>query len=305
MAAAAVELDNVTKRFGDFVAVDGVSLAVPEGSVYGFIGPNGSGKTTTLRMISRIYLPDAGTVRVLGEASHGASNDRVFYLPEERAIYPQMRVAEALKFFAQIKGHSPTRKEIDGWLDRVGLPGTGGMRMNQLSKGMSQKVQFVAAVISRPKLAMLDEPFSGLDPVNAVVLRDLIGDLRGSGTTVIFSTHDMRVAEEMCDRVFMIYRGRKVLDGTLAEIRAEHGRDLVRVGVTGGAPRDLPGVEGIDDHGNLQALRLTPGTDPQSILAELIARGLRVEHFDTVRPSLQDIFVAIASPTGEAIATLG
>ena len=193
--ANAVELSHVTKTFGDFTAVDDLSLIVPAGSVYGFIGPNGSGKTTTLRMISRIYIPDHGTVKVLGEERHGAANDRVFYLPEERAIYPQMRVREALTFFAQIKGYSPTKAEILDWLEKVGLPGVAEKRMNQLSKGMGQKVQFLAAVMAKPELAMLDEPFSALDPMNAVVLRDLIGELRKQGTTVIFSTHDMRVAE--------------------------------------------------------------------------------------------------------------
>lgn len=306
MADAAVELEHVTKTFGSFTAVDDLSLVVPAGSVYGFIGPNGSGKTTTLRMVSRIYMPDRGVVRVLGETRHGAANDKVFYLPEERAIYPQMKVRDALKFFSQIKGHTPTRKEIDDWLERVALPGIGDKRMNQLSKGMGQKVQFIAAVISRPRLAMLDEPFSGLDPVNAVVLRELIAGLRADGTTVIFSTHDMRVAEEMCDRVFMIYKGRKVLDGTLDEIRGEFGRDVVRLRLNDRAALgEVPGIEHINDHGNLQELRLTPGTDAQEVLAMLMARGVSVEHFEVARPGLQDIFVRIASPESEAMATMG
>lgn len=306
MSDAAVELANVTKTFGTFTAVDDLSLVVPAGSVYGFIGPNGSGKTTTLRMISRIYVPDRGTVRVLGEDRHGAAHDKVFYLPEERAIYPQMRVREALKFFAQIKGYTPTRAEIDEWLERVALPGIADKRMNQLSKGMGQKVQFIAAVISKPRLAMLDEPFSGLDPVNAVVLRDLIATLRASGTTVLFSTHDMRVAEEMCDRVLMIYQGKKVLDGTLAQIRGEYGRDVIRVRlIDRTALQQIDGVEHMADHGNLQELRLTGGVDPQAVLASLMSRGVRIEHFEVTTPSLQDIFVRIASPTSEAMATMG
>lgn len=306
MSDAAVELEHVTKTFGSFTAVEDLSLVVPTGSVYGFIGPNGSGKTTTLRMVSRIYVPDRGVVRVLGSDRPGAANDKVFYLPEERAIYPQMKVRDALKFFSQIKGHTPTRREIEEWLERVALPGIGDKRMNQLSKGMGQKVQFIAAVISRPRLAMLDEPFSGLDPVNAVVLRELIAGLRRDGTTVIFSTHDMRVAEEMCDRVFMIYKGRKVLDGTLDEIRGEYGRDVVRLRLDDRqALGEVPGIEHIDDHGNLQELRLTSGTDAQEVLAMLMARGVRVEHFEVARPGLQDIFVRIASPEAEAMATMG
>lgn len=302
-----VELDRITKTFGDFTAVDDLSLAVPEGSVYGFIGPNGSGKTTTLRMISRIYIPDRGVVRVLGEERHGAANDKVFYLPEERAIYPSMKVREAIQFFARLKGYEASRKEIEDWLERVALPGVAEKRMNQLSKGMSQKVQFLTAVISKPKLAMLDEPFSGLDPVNAVVLRDLIKSLRSAGTTVIFSTHDMRVAEEMCDFVFMIYQGRKVLDGTLDEIRAEYGRDVVRVRFSDAIDdvfRDLPGVEEVADHGKFAELRVAEDVDTQALLTALMVRG-RVEQFELTSPSLQDIFVRIAAPTKEAIATLG
>jgi ABC-2 type transport system ATP-binding protein len=303
----AVELSHVTKTFGDFVAVDDLSLVVPAGSVYGFIGPNGSGKTTTLRMISRIYIPDHGTVQVLGEERHGAANDRVFYLPEERAIYPQMRVREALTFFAQIKGYTPTKAEILDWLDKVGLPGVAEKRMNQLSKGMGQKVQFLAAVMAKPKLAMLDEPFSGLDPMNAVVLRDLIGELRKQGTTVIFSTHDMRVAEEMCDFVFMIYKGKKVLDGTLDTIRKDYGRDVLRVKLRDArsdAFEHLPGVDEMTDLGNVVELHTTPTADAQAILALLTQRG-KVERFEIASPSLQDIFVRIASPENEAMATMG
>lgn len=302
-----VELEKVTKRFGDFTAVDDLSLAVPEGSVYGFIGPNGSGKTTTLRMISRIYLPDSGVVRVLGEERHGAANDKVFYLPEERAIYPSMKVREAIQFFARLKGYEPSRKEIEDWLVRVDLPGVAEKKMNQLSKGMSQKVQFLTAVISKPKLAMLDEPFSGLDPLNAAVVRDLIRTLSNSGTTVIFSTHDMRMAEEMCDFVFMIYKGKKVLDGTLDEIRRQHGQNIVRVRVNAASESTfaaLPGVESVVHLGSVAELRVGKGTDTQAILRELLNRG-KVDQFEVASPSLQDIFIRIAAPTKEAIATLG
>lgn len=303
----AVELSHVTKTFGDFTAVDDLSLSVPAGSVYGFIGPNGSGKTTTLRMISRIYIPDSGVVRVLGEERHGAANDRVFYLPEERAIYPQMKVREALTFFARIKGYEPKKGEISEWLVRVGLEGAEEKRMNQLSKGMGQKVQFLAAVMAKPELAMLDEPFSGLDPVNAVVLRDLITSLRKQGTTVIFSTHDMRVAEEMCDFVFMIYKGRKVLDGTLDSIRHDYGRDVLRVKLRDAAPAafdHLPGVNEVHDRGTVHELHTAPTADSQAILQLLASRG-RVERFEIASPSLQDIFVRIASPEAEAMSTMG
>lgn len=295
----AIELQDVTKTFDRFTAVDRLSLSVPTGSIYGFIGPNGSGKTTTLRMIMRIFYPDSGIIRVLGH-DDPAVLDQVTYLPEERMLYKAMKVYDVLRFFANLKGHSPTRAEIDQWLAKMKLEGWGGKKVEQLSKGMTQKVQLISALISRPQLVLLDEPFSGLDPVNAVVLRDAILDLRRSGTTVIFSTHDMNVAEKMCDRIFMIYKGRKVLDGTLGEIQQQYGRDVIRVRLTGsggdGALRDLPGVTGVVDHGNTQELRVTSSADAQEILRELTRRG-SVEHFEVSAPSLHDIFVRIASPS--------
>lgn len=297
----AVEIDSVTKTFGRQTAVDRLSLSVPAGSVYGFIGPNGSGKTTTLRMIMRIFYPDSGRITVLGESNHAAADDRVGYLPEERGLYKQMKVRDVLRFYAKLKGHSPSRSEIDGWLERIGLAGHADKRVDALSKGMSQKVQFIATVIAKPQLVLLDEPFSGLDPVNAVVLRDMIVELRKSGATVIFSTHDMPVAEKMCDFIFMIYKGRKVLDGTLASIQQQYGSDTLRVRAhtNGSGFNDLPGVVKVTDHGNLQELRLASGADSQAILGELMRRG-KVDHFELAHPSLQDIFVRIAG-TGDEI----
>jgi ABC-2 type transport system ATP-binding protein len=293
----AVELEGVTKRFGNHVAVDSLDLVVPRGAVYGFIGPNGSGKTTTLRMILRIFYPDAGRVRVLGVEKHGASDDRVGYLPEERGLYKRMRVREILRFYAALKGLRDSRRAIDEWLERLGLADWGDKRVDALSKGMSQKVQFIAAVITRPELVILDEPFSGLDPVNQEALKDAVLSLRKDGATVIFSTHDMDVAERMCDTIFMIYRGKKVLDGTLDSIQARYGEDTVRVRTGAGKDglEDLPGVERVNDFGRTQELRLSPGTDPQAILRELVSRT-RVELFELAHPSLHDIFVRIAGP---------
>lgn len=305
--AMAVELHAVTKSFGDFVAVNDLSLAVPEGSIYGFIGPNGSGKTTTLRMITRIYKPDSGRVVVLGETDHGTANDRVGYLPEERGIYSNMKVLELLRFYARLKNCSPTNDELKAWLDRIGLADWGDKRVRQLSKGMTQKVQFLTAIIARPKLVLLDEPFSGLDPVNAVVVRDMIQQLRRDGTTVIFSTHDMRVAEEMCDFVFMIYKGNKVLDGTLAQIRREYGQDVLRVRMHDADAdwmSNLPGVKSVSDLGAVKELRIDSDADTHAILLSLVSRG-RVDHFEITSPSLQDIFVRIAAPDQVAMATMG
>jgi ABC-2 type transport system ATP-binding protein len=296
----AVAIENVTKTFGGFTAVDDLSLAVPAGTIYGFIGPNGSGKTTTLRMIMRILLPDAGHIRVLGEETWKAASDRVAYLPEERGLYRKMTVADVLRFYAELKGCRDCRPAIAGWLERMDLAAWADKPVEALSKGMSQKVQFIATVVARPQLVLLDEPFSGLDPVNAEVLRDAILTLKKEGTTVIFSTHDMAAAERMCDFIFMIYKGRKVLDGTLDAIRDRYGEDTLRVRLDGDAgPLDgLPGVARVTDHGRLQELQLHPGADPQAVLAGLMRRG-RVRHFEQARPSLHDIFVRIASPAPE------
>ena len=196
---------------------------MPRGSLYGFIGPNGSGKTTTLRMIMHILLPDEGEIEVLGERDTRAARDRVSYLPEERGLYKRMTVRRLLRYYGSLKGARQPEldRSIDHWLERMGLSAWIDKKVDALSKGMAQKIQFIASVLNRPELLILDEPFTGLDPVNAEVLKDAVLDLKKAGTTVVFSTHDMSVAERLCDRIFMIFKGRKVLDGTLDEIQSD------------------------------------------------------------------------------------
>jgi ABC-2 type transport system ATP-binding protein len=301
---SAVVIEDVTKTFRQHVAVDNLSLQVPRGSIYGFIGPNGSGKTTTLRMIMRILYPDRGVIRVLDEpADDKESNrsilDRVAYLPEERGLYKQMKVREVLRFYAELKGFRKSGPDIDAWLKRMDLSAWADKKVQTLSKGMAQKVQFIATVIARPELILLDEPFSGLDPVNTDVLRDVILELRRNGATIVFSTHDMSVAEMLCDFIFMIYKGRKVLDGTLESIQDAYGSDTVRVHLEGAATLDdLPGVVKVTDLGRYQELRLAPQADTQPILTCLMTRG-RLLHFEISRPTLHDIFVRIARPDAE------
>ncbi len=294
---AAITLDTVTKRFGQMTAVDAVSLQVPEGAVYGFIGPNGSGKTTTLRMIMNILLPDSGSVEVLGDRSTAAARDRVGYLPEERGLYKQMPVQRLLTYYGELKGgkRADVEREARWWLTRLGLSDVADKKIQALSKGMSQKVQFIATVVARPDLVILDEPFSGLDPVNRDVLRDAVLELKRRGTTIVFSTHDMSMAELMCDRIFMIFKGRKVLDGSLDEIQATYGHDAVLVRAVGGAAllRTVEGVTSVIDHGNVQEVRLD--VTPQAFLGALTART-EVQRFEITRPSLHDIFVEIARP---------
>lgn len=293
----AIVLRGVTKRFGTVAVVSDLSLAVPTGSIYGFIGPNGSGKTTTLRMIMHILLPDEGEIEVLGSRDTAAARDHVSYLPEERGLYKKMTVRRLLRYYAKLKGR--TRAEIDPsideWMARMELPGVLDQTIETLSKGMSQKVQFVSAVLSKPSLLILDEPFSGLDPVNAHVLKNAVLEMRQRGTTVVFSTHDMAAAEKMCDRIFMIFRGRKVLDGTLHDIQEQYGADTVRLRTAGGtrALAGLPGIEAVNDFGQMQEVRLT--IDPQAFLQQLAARTA-VSHFELTRPSLHDIFVRISRP---------
>src|SRR5689334_179660 len=296
----AIGIRDVTKRFGTFTAVDALSLDVPTGSIYGFIGPNGSGKTTTIRMIMNILLPDRGEISVLGERSTQAARDRVGYLPEERGLYRKMHVRRLLRYYGALKSTpaSVMDREIDFWLERLDLAAWRDAKIETLSKGMSQKVQFIATVISRPDLVILDEPFSGLDPVNADVMRDAVLELRRRGTTIVFSTHDMAVAERMCDRLFMIFKGRKVLDGSLDSIQAAYGFDTIRVRTDAGpaALAGLPDIVSVTDHGNLQEVRVAG--DPQAFLQRLIARTA-VQLFEVTRPSLHDIFVRIAKPDAE------
>jgi ABC-2 type transport system ATP-binding protein len=293
----AIRLTDVTKRFGPVAAVDRLTLSVPEGSIYGFIGPNGSGKTTTLRMIMHILLPDEGHIEVLGTADTAAARDRVSYLPEERGLYKKMTVRRLLRYYGQLKGRTIADLDpaIDEWTTRMGMQGWGDKKIEALSKGMSQKVQFVASVISKPALLILDEPFSGLDPVNAESLKDAVLEMRRRGTTVVFSTHDMATAEKMCDRIFMIFKGKKVLDGTLDEIQAQYGFDTVRVRTAAGvaACQGLSCVESVNDYGQLQEVRVSG--NPQHFLQQLTART-DVHHFEITRPSLHDIFVRIARP---------
>jgi ABC-2 type transport system ATP-binding protein len=297
----AIALAGVTKAYDTVVAVDDLTLTVPRGSIYGFIGPNGSGKTTTLRMIMNILLPDRGTIEVLGERSTSAARDRVSYLPEERGLYKKMTVRRLLRYYGRLKDAAPRALDaaIDRWLDRLGLASWGEQRVEALSKGMAQKVQFIAAAVSSPELLILDEPFTGLDPVNADALKDAVLDLRKQGTTIVFSTHDMGVAEKLCDRIFMIFKGRKVLDGTLEEIQSAYGHDTVAVRTAGGAAvlEGMPEVEAVNDYGNSQDVRLRGA--PQAFLARLVA-ATEVYRFEVVRPSLHDIFVRIARPEEQA-----
>ncbi len=298
----AIELTGVTKRFGKQIAVNQLNLEVPQGSIYGFIGPNGSGKTTTLRMILRIFKPDEGQVVVLGKAKGNVADDRLGYLPEERGLYKRMRVREVLRYYSRLKGFFNCNAEINTWLERLGAKEWANKRIDALSKGMAQKVQFIAAVVAKPQLVILDEPFSGLDPVNMEALKSAILSLKNNGTTIIFSTHDMSMAEKMCDTIFMIFQGHKVLDGTLESIQSQYPADRVQVmlGDYDAVP-ELKGVSESSRVGNGWEFRLERPDDPNFYLRQLLEKH-KVQSFQIIRPSLHDIFIRIAGPEADSVA---
>jgi len=292
-----IELSGVTKTFGSVKAVDNLSLEVPKGSIYGFIGPNGSGKTTTIRMIMKIMYPDGGSLMINGQEHSTQRLKNVGYLPEERGLYKKMKLGELLKFHGELNNGKDLKSKIDSWLERLDLKEYKDKKVETLSKGMKQKLQFIATILHQPELIILDEPFSGLDPVNAEIMKDVILDLQKKGATIIFSTHDMAMAEKMCDYIFMIYQGKKVLDGSLSKIQDQFGNDTLRIQTDMGASAlaGVSGIEKVNDFGKLQEVRVSSGSDPQHILAELLKKT-RINLFELTKPSLNDIFIRIASP---------
>jgi ABC-2 type transport system ATP-binding protein len=290
----ALEIDHVSKRFGDFVAVKDLTLAIRPGTVYGLLGPNGAGKTTTIRMIMNIMIPDSGRIQVLGRTMDEAMKARIGYLPEDRGLYPKMKVGETLDFLAEIKGVSKAEaaKSMAFWLDRFELAGWREKRVDQLSKGMQQKIQFIVTVIHRPDLIILDEPFTGLDPVNTKLLKDIMLELKAEGKTIIFSTHRMEQVEMICDNICLINKGEAVLEGGLLEIKSHYGKNTILLEYQGeiGFLRRLPEVEKIDDYGRSAEIRLREGADAQNVLARL-AGQVRVGKFEIQEPSLNTIFI--------------
>ncbi|MFH1069059.1 MAG: ATP-binding cassette domain-containing protein, partial [Candidatus Glassbacteria bacterium] len=272
----ALVLENVSKKFGDTVAVDCLDAALPAGCIYGFLGPNGAGKTTTLRMVMDIIRPDSGTIRVLGHPAAGRVKDGIGYMPEERGLYRKMTARRVLSFIAGIKGVLPAEVPIavNHWLRKVGLEDRADSKVEELSRGMQQKLQFAATVVSDPQLVILDEPFSGLDPVNLDLVKEVMSGFRSQGKTVIFSTHMMEQAEKICDYLLLINKGRKVIDGTLEQIRSRYTSDRVLVEAEDPEylPGKLPGVTEVTRQGRKIELVLAEGGDSQKILQELAGR---------------------------------
>ena len=305
MSDLAIDIRNVVKRYDQYTAVSDLSLAIPRGSVYGLLGPNGAGKTTTIRMILNIIIPDSGSITLLGSPHReNGITDRIGYLPEERGLYKKMQVRRVLRFLAELKGmkRRDADQRIDEWLRRLDLKNDekdwGLAKVDELSRGMQQKVQFIGTLVHDPDLVILDEPFSGLDPINAQALKDAIVELKSRGKTVIFSTHVMDTAERLCDSVCIIARGRKVLDGGVAEVRRAHSGRTIALAVEGDARRlvapvlaDRRLISRVDDNNRFYEIELAPGADAQEVLRRVVATGAEVQRFELVLPSLHQIFL--------------
>ncbi|HZN54078.1 MAG TPA: ATP-binding cassette domain-containing protein [Candidatus Polarisedimenticolaceae bacterium] len=305
----AIAIRDVVKAFGDFRAVDGVTLDIPEGEIFGLLGPNGAGKSTTIRMIMDIIRPDSGTISVLGKPASDNVRNHVGYLPEERGLYRKMKVLDVLEFQGTLKGATPrdARKEAQVWLERLEIADWGMKKVEELSKGMQQKIQFAAAVLGNPPILILDEPFSGMDPVNQNLFKDQILALHRSGTTIVFSTHQMETAERLCKEIALINKGRLVLSGPLARVKEGFGKNSVLVEYTGDGAflASLPEVARIDDYGAYSEIRLEAGADPQGILRALSGR-LRVTKFEIVAPTLHNIFIEkVGAPAVPALERVG
>ena len=309
MSDLAIDVRGVAKRYAAHTAVRDLTLQVPRGAVYGLLGPNGAGKTTTIRMLLDIIRPDRGSIALFGRPNtESGVLDRVGYLPEERGLYKKMQVRRVLRFLAELKG-VPGReadRRIEGWLERMALRTAdadwGARKVDELSRGMQQKVQFIGTLLHEPDLVILDEPFSGLDPINAQALKDAVVELRRQGRTVIFSTHLMDNAERLCDAVCIIARGEKVLDGAVQEVKRAHGGRHVALGLDrqamNGAAAAVEAVLGdrrtvvrADDQNRYLELELAPGASPHDLLARLVGAGAAITRFELVQPSLHQIFL--------------
>jgi ABC-2 type transport system ATP-binding protein len=295
----------VRKGFSGHVAVKDLSFEVPRGSVFGLLGPNGAGKTTTLRMVMNVFAPDAGTIEILGQPADHATRDRIGYRPEERGLYPRMVLEEQLVFMAAIKGvpRKQALERLGPWLERLSLADWRKRKTNELSKGMQQKAQFIATVLHKPDVLIVDEPMSGLDPVGMDVMREALIEMRRAGTTIVLSSHQMETVERLCDRVVLINRGEKVLDGAVSEVKGRHGDNTVALAFEGDGSflEGLPGVEKVSDFGQYVEVRLCDGADPQLLLREASAR-LRLRRFEIMEPSLHDIFVETVTRHGKEAA---
>jgi ABC-2 type transport system ATP-binding protein len=290
----ALEIENISKKFGDFDAVKKLSFNIPKGIIYGLLGPNGAGKTTTIRMVMNIIIPDEGSIKILGQKMDVKMKEKVGYLPEERGLYPKMKVGELLLFLAEIRGitGSNARKEIDLWLERFDLSGWKKKKVEELSRGMQQKLQFIATLIHQPELFILDEPFAGLDPVNTKLLKDIMLEMKEKGRTIIFSTHRMEQVEMICDNICLINKAESVLEGNLSQIKKQYGKNTVVLDYDGDANfiKNFSEVEKIDDYGKFMEIKLKERSNPQDLLPKLVGK-IGINKFEVKEPTLNAIFI--------------
>jgi ABC-2 type transport system ATP-binding protein len=290
-----LRVENVTKRYGDFTAVDDLSFDVRAGRVFGFLGPNGAGKTTTIRMIVGITAPDQGRVKLFGRNMSPEMQDRIGYLPEERGLYKKMKVVDQLRYFAALKDVTGIMadRRIDNWLERMNLSEWKHKKTTDLSKGMQQKIQFISTVLHDPDLLILDEPFSGLDPVNVEFMIDVLSEFKVRDKTVIFSTHLMETAERLCHDIILINKSKKVIGGSLRAVKESFGKNLIALRVEGGSEvlENNTYIENITVHADEKQITLADGVDPQVLLRSLIDAGASVSKFEQIEPSLNDIFI--------------
>ena len=294
MAESFLKIDSICKSFDRFKAVDVLSLEVPAGSVYGILGPNGAGKTTTIRMILNIIIPDSGKIEIGGRPFSEELKKQIGYLPEERGIFKKMKILDLFGYFGELKGLSSRESKRRGaeWAERLDLKSWLGKKGEELSKGMQQKAQFICTVLHEPKLLILDEPFSGLDPINMDILKDIMLELKAKGSTVLFSTHLMDHAERLCEHICLINRGHKILDGPLKEIKSRYGKSSLAVSIEGDSAylAGLAGVARVDDYGAYKEIRLANGGNSQKLLREISSRSM-VHRFELMEPSLHNIFI--------------
>ena len=290
-----LRVDGVTKRFGDFTAVEDLSFSVRAGRVFGFLGPNGAGKTTTIRMIVGITAPDEGRIELFGKQMSPELQDHIGYLPEERGLYKKMKIVDQLRYFAALKNVSGTEaeKRIDFWLERMNLGEWKKKKTTDLSKGMQQKIQFISTVLHNPDLLILDEPFSGLDPINVEFMIEVLAEFKTQDKTIIFSTHLMETAERLCNDILLINKSRKVISGSLREVKASYGKNLIALRAIGGdgVLNETSLVKRIDDHADEKEIELAEGADAQVLLKRLIESGAVIAKFEQIEPSLNDIFI--------------
>ena len=289
-----VEISHIVKSFGSVRAVDDVSLVVEQGEIFGLLGPNGAGKTTTIRILLDIFKPDRGEVSILGGPMTEAKKDRIGYMPEDRGLYQDINLERCLIYLASLKGLDPaqSRPRIDEYLERFDLAEHKHKKVKELSKGMQQKAQLITTLVHRPDLVIIDEPFSGLDPVNTQMVKDLLLEERKRGVTIIMSTHQMHQVEELCDRIMLIDHGKVMLYGRLAEIRRRFSGHAVLVRATGDLP-PVPGVLHSDMHNSAVRLTLSPTTSPQEVLKALVSQNIDIDQFEVAMPTLDEIFIRV------------